>query len=56
MKQFFVFLDDEATEDQVKSIAADIFILSPLVTGVYRPAQGARIEDRVTHETPEMTQ
>lgn len=56
VKEFFVFLDDDATEDQIKSIAAEIFILSPLVVGVYRPAPGARIEDRVTHATPEATQ
>jgi hypothetical protein len=56
MKEFFIFIEDEATEEQVKAIAAEIFILSPLIVGVYRPAQGSCIEDRVTHSAPAATQ
>ena len=56
MKEIFVFVEDEATEAQIKSIAAEIFIMSPLVVGVYRRAQGMPSEDKITHPTPGATQ
>jgi hypothetical protein len=56
VKEFFIFIDDDATEDQIKSIAAEIFIMSPLVVGVYRPKQAEHIEDRITHNAPGATQ
>ena|GEM_PF-2267253 len=56
MKEIFVFVEDDATEAQIKAIAAEIFIMSPLVVGVYRRAQGVPVEDKITHPTPEATQ
>jgi FtsZ-interacting cell division protein YlmF len=56
VKEFFIFIDEDATEAQIKEIAAEIFLMSPLVVGVYRPAQGACIEDKITHSAPGATQ